>query len=116
MFTFYSLTMKIDNNNTRSSIILNPRYTCVMCYNDNMVIIRIIYYIGIYYKDFRTFFNMITFIDLSMLKIPFLFSVERLSVTNQLTRYTEKQQIQCYSILRDCVKHHIMILECVHKS
>ncbi|XP_060871974.1 uncharacterized protein LOC132946149 [Metopolophium dirhodum] len=33
------------------------------------------------------------------------------SCTNRISIYTEKQQTRCYSTLRECVKHHILILD-----
>lgn len=33
------------------------------------------------------------------------------SCEDQLTHYTKKQHTQCYSLLREFVKHHILILE-----
>lgn len=31
--------------------------------------------------------------------------------SSQISRYTEEQQKKCYSILRECAKHHILILK-----
>jgi len=33
-----------------------------------------------------------------------------LCVNDELMSFTEEQQNQCYSILRECTKHHIQIL------
>lgn len=39
------------------------------------------------------------------------FSVENLSNISEVELYAKEKQVQFYSILRECVKHHIMILE-----
>ncbi|CAH1712457.1 odorant receptor 10a-like [Aphis gossypii] len=36
---------------------------------------------------------------------------ENVSCTNQTSVFTEKQKMRCYSTLRECVKHHILILD-----
>ncbi|XP_060840575.1 odorant receptor 83a-like [Rhopalosiphum padi] len=40
-----------------------------------------------------------------------LAQLENSSCTNLTLMYTEKQRIHCYSTLRECVKHHILILD-----